>query len=265
MKKTLLLAAALATASMGLRAQPDPLCPAVVDITSVQTINDQVEVYIRPDNYFDGFFAALVFTVRWFDGEANLGSTQQVISQLDYFGSITKSGPEQVDGPFRYQIYAGFGVGTLADAGESWTAGEEILLCRLNIINGNSAFTVVNDGFTAANNGDFFVSLNGRQCFGEPYTFTTGVDELPGGDGPMVIPNPNDGRFELVFPSDLEGDADLEIVDPTGRVVWRKAHRAVVAGTRETIDLREGAAGIYVLTVNHAGKRSQHRFVVQGR
>lgn len=262
---SLLLAAGLGVTVVHAQPLPDPDCPALVDITAVQTVNNQVEIFLRPDAAFDGFFAALTFTVRWMESDgANLGTTQQVLSGQDYFGSVVKSGPEQVDGPWRYQIYVGFGNQPLSAAGAAWVPGEEILLCRLNIINGNSYFSIVNDGWTAANNGDFFVSLNGLQCFGEIYTFTTGQEELVA-SGINVMPNPNDGRFDLLVNGGSASPAHVEIIDPTGRVVWQQASLPLVAGERRTIDLRDHASGVYLLQVHQDGQRTQQRIVVQRR
>lgn len=65
---------------------------------------------------------------------------------------------------FRYQVFAGFGFVPLSEVPTAWAAGEEILvLCRVNVINGTAAFSIVDDAWTSDinNNGDYFISLNG--------------------------------------------------------------------------------------------------------
>ncbi len=106
-------------------------CPSLVDITVTPNQNNQLEIWLRPHNAFDGYFSSLVFTLKWMNGEANLGAISQEL--IPYF-TLGTSGPEQVDGIYRYQIYAGFGgAGPLGEAA-AWDAGEEILLTRIDVV-----------------------------------------------------------------------------------------------------------------------------------
>jgi hypothetical protein len=258
--RTSLLSAAMAL-SLGASAQLP-----TVDVSLVQTAGNQLEVIIRPDAFFDGFFAAVVFTIRWQESDgANLGTIQQDQNVQDYM-NVNKSGPEQVSGPYRYQVFAGFGGSPLFDLATSWSPGEEIVLCRVNILNSGSFFVLSDDQWTEDANGSYFISLNGVNSTGEIYSFSTDVQPLDVSPSLVYIwPNPNDGQFELVLGDVGEGSLHMEILDAAGRVVWESAGRDMVPGQRTTLDLRGQAAGVYLLKAYLNDEQFLQRIVVQGR
>ncbi|MBX2980747.1 MAG: T9SS type A sorting domain-containing protein [Flavobacteriales bacterium] len=253
MLKQLAFTAALAL-SLGAQAQLP-----IVDIALVPNASNQLEVIIRPDAEFDGFFAAVVFTIRWQDSDgANLGSIIQDPDVQDYM-NVNKSGPEQVSGPHRYQVFSGFGGSPLFDIQESWSPGEEIVLCKVNILNGSSFFSLSDDAFTTSLNGNFFVSLNGQNRTGEIYSFTTSVAEEDLAAGAWVGPNPTPGPVDLVLASD--GPSRVEIFDGAGRLVKTEQFTAV-AGERHAMDLAPLMNGTYVLRITNNGVVEEQRLVV---
>lgn len=243
----------------GLRAQLP-----TVDITLVQTIEGPVEVRIRPDGTFDGLLSSIVFTVRWADGQANLGTVQQ-FSPVNFYCGVTKSGPEQVFNGFRYQVFAGFGFVPLSEVPTAWTGGEEIVLCRVNVINGSSAFSIVNDDWTndINNNGNYFISLNGQDRTGEIYTISTMLSaETPSVDGPFIAPNPADRQLTITMPEGQGGPMGLRVLDAAGRAVMQE-QLLFQAGAQVTLDVSSLPAGAYVVHLLSGSDSSTHRIVVQ--
>lgn len=253
MMKQLLLSAAL-TLSIGAKAQLP-----VVDIALVPNASNQLEVIIRPDASFDGFFAALVFTIRWQESDgANLGSIIQDQDVQDYM-NVNKSGPEQVSGPYRYQVFSGFGGSPLSDVEQSWSPGQEIVLCKVNILNGSSFFSISDDAYTESVNGSFFVSLNGQNRTGEIYSFTTSLAEAPLAPGAWLGPNPTHGPVDLVLSTD--GPSQVEVYDGAGRLVMTERFTAL-AGERHPMDLRAMVNGTYVLRIINNGMVEEQRLVL---
>ncbi len=235
-----------------------------VDITSHTTVNDQVEIYIRPDGPFDEVFSSSVFTLRWLNADgANLGSVQQVVPEVQY-QSVTKSGPEQVDGAFRYQIFTGFGLITLMDLETSWAANEEVLLCRVNVINGSSWFELVNDDWTQSNNASYYISLNGEDRTGQIYSFTTVAEEGIETDGRdvRIMPNPGTGPFQVWMDGMGEGRLEMYITDGMGRNIWSHTTGLGKGTVREEIDLSGRADGVYLLTLRSMSGTSTHRIIL---
>lgn len=237
-----------------------------VDITLVQTVEGPVEVRLRPDGPFDGLLSSVVFTIRWNEGgPAGLGSVQQ-FTPVNSYCSVSKSGPEQTANGFRYQVFAGFGFVPLSEVPTTWVPGEEIVLCRVNVINGSAAFSIVVDAWTSDinNNGDYFISLNGLDRTGEIYTISTGVNvNDPEMLGPHVGPNPADDQFILSLPQGMGGTVSVELMDASGRVVWTKGLNVGGAAHREAFDVSGLSAGTYVLVVASATGRTSHRVVVE--
>lgn len=219
-----------------------------VDITFDRDAAGDIEVYVRPDAFFDGVFSSLVFSMRWLEADGiSLGDVSQSVPPLVYC-SIAKSGPEAVDGPYRYQVFAGFGAVALSNLGTSWAAGEEVLLCTIDVPGTAGTFEMVNDGWTQGANGNYFVSLNGENRTGVIYTFTTVLDPGNTAAGQLSAwPNPTNGPLHVQ--GVVDGNVDLELSDAAGRVVLRE-RRQVVGGTvGRPLDLAGLAAGSYVLRV----------------
>lgn len=236
----------------------------VVDITHHMNASNQVEIYVRPDAAFDEVFSSSVFTLRWLNADgANLGGIQQLMPTAQY-QTVAKSGPEQVSGSYRYQIFTGFGLVALFDLETSWGPFEEILLCRVNVINGMSTFELVNDAWTQSNNGNFYVSLNGVDRTGQIYTFTTVEESIEGlaTGGVRIMPNPGAGPFRVLMDMAEAGTLEFELTDGLGRVVRQWSEGAGQGTHRTVVDLAGRSAGTYLLTVRSATRTSTHRIAL---
>ena len=75
----------------------------------------------------------------------------------------------------------------------------------------------------------------------------------------VAFPNPNNGRFNLVLPSDMQ-QANIRVFDPSGRLCWNGLQRN---GPVQVIHLPDAAAGRYVIMV-HAGEKVRTLSVVVG-
>jgi hypothetical protein len=238
-------------------------CPfGPVDISVVPNMNSQLEIWLRPQLDFDGLFSSIDFTIQWPEGDgATLGTISQEMTP--YF-SLGASGPMHTNGGFRYQLYHGEGaLGPLFAFDEFWTGGQEVLLTRINV-NGSSYFQIVNDAFTNSVNGDFYLSLNGAQCMGEIYTFTTntGMVSTEAGSDVIVSPNPTPGPVSIFVDMQENADLDLELLDTSGRRVMSSQRPGRQGKLEERIDLTGLADGLYMLQVRMGGKTSTHRIVL---
>jgi len=237
----------------------------IVDIAAVP-VAGQVEVRVRPDAGFNGLFSSLVFTLRWPEADgASLGSVVQQ-SPVSLYCGVSRSGSEQVDGGYRYQVFVGFGNIPLVDLDTAWVAGQEVVLCRVNV-NGSSVFRVADDPWTAAANGSFYVSLNGEDRTGSIYDpISTGWSSLPDGQVPVrIAPNPTIGPLRVTVNETVGPTVALELMDATGRSVWAVSRPSGIGAFQEEIDLGAFAGGIFVLQVTAGHRRTFHRVVLEGR
>ncbi len=232
-----------------------------VDITMHRNAAGDLDVYVRPDLYFDGVFSSLVFTVRWAEADGiSLGALSQPMPQMIYC-TTSKSGTEQTSGAYRYQVFAGFGSVAMTNVATSWQAGEEVLICSIDVPTMAGSFELVNDGWTAGANGNYFVSLNGENRTGVIYAFTTGMDGQEAVlSGPVVWPNPVSGTlFVQGLP---DGLVELEVTDAAGRS-WLREQRNFMGGTMSRpLDLAGLAAGAYVLGMRSGQGAWSHAIVV---
>lgn len=266
MRMTRILFFLMLVLGTGLRAQAQL---PIVDITLAPLESGSVQVRLRPDGNFSGLVSSLVFTVRWLDADgASLGGVSQV-SPANFFMPFSKSGPEQVDGIYRYQVFAGFSLVTLEDLETAWVGAEEVIIGEVAVNGGPSLFEIVNDDWTGDinNNGDYYISLNGQDRTGEIYTFSTGG--VSGGleqGGLSILPNPAFGSTTLTMDlSDQVGSVDLRLLDPAGRVVWSVQRSAGPGRIVENLDLQGFAAGAYLLHVRLPQAQFSRRLIVTGR
>jgi hypothetical protein len=220
-----------------------------VDITLVDGGAGSLEVRFRPDGTFNGLFSSLVFTVRWSDASgATLGDPAQTPPVIQYM-SVSPAGSQVIEGGYRYQIYAGFGFTPLSAVGASWTAGQEVVLMTIPVSGGSSQFEIVNDSWTVAHNGNFYVSLNGVDHTGSIYATGNGFPTVSGkGPALTVIPNPTDGAADIWLRLDKKGPADIQVLNTTGQVVWSH-HYDQTAELHETVALKQYGAGTYMVKV----------------
>lgn len=252
--KALTLSAALMLGTSAVQAQN-------VDIGLFQSGNE-LEVRVRPSEDFDGILSAVVFTVRW---ERSTGAKLQAHAQKSAAGTyipIAKSGELHEDGPFNYQIYAGFGFDKLSEAGQVWKAGEEYVIATIPYT-GKGEFALVNDGWTAIdeNNGNYYISLNGYDRTGVIYK---GVANIASADQSVsIVPNPSRGQFTLTVPVTAGDNMSLEIVNAGGQVVFQDAPRQVEGTYRRDMDLTTFGAGNYHLRIVRNGVSENHKIVIQ--
>jgi hypothetical protein len=227
---------------------------AVMDITMVPGQNNDLEVRVRTDQNFNEVFSSLVFAVRWSNSSgANLGSVQQDGLQQDVT-NLNSSGPEQVDGNYRYQVYAGFGFSVLNDVGFAFSGGQEFVLCHIPVLNAVDVFSIVNDTWTAGNNADYYVSLNGSNSTGVIYDTSTGVEQGPALAGQLSVwPNPAGERITVTLETkDGEGPVQLELIGSNGQLVMSTRLQMVVGKGSQVIDLRAIDPAVYLLRASTA-------------
>lgn len=260
MLRSLFLASALSFTTLASAQLP------LVDITLVDNGGGELEVRVRPDGGFDEFFASIVFTIRWDAASgANLDQIAQV-APVSLYMPVIKSGPETDAGGYRYQIFAGFGTNALSAFGESWAAGNEIVLMTIPVVNGTSLFEIVNDGWTGDinNNGDYYVSLNGQDQTGVIYQLNTAVRvEGAVGAGFTVHPNPSAGPvvLDLNIPADVRS-AMVEWLDASGRAV--RVERITGRGAvRHPVDVTGLERGTYLVRLHNDGQVSTERVVLR--
>lgn len=227
---------------------------AVMDITMVPGQNNDLEVRVRTDQNFNEVFSSIVFTVRWSNSSgANLGTLQQDGLQQDV-ANINTSGPEQVEANYRYQVYAGFGFSVLTDIGFSFSGGQEFVVCRIPVLNAVDVFSIVNDSWTAGNNADYYVSLNGSNSTGVIYDTSTGVEQGPAFAGLLTIwPNPAVDRITVMLETnDGEGPVELDLISSTGQLVLTTRLPLVGGKGAQVLDLRAIDPALYLLRARSA-------------
>ncbi len=255
--RTLLLATSLVCFGLS-EAQAYPL----VDITLVPGQNNDLEVRVRPDGDFNELFSSIAFTIRWSAASgAALGQEVQDAIQQDVI-NINPSGPEQVDGAYRYQVYVGFSFTLMSDIPAAMQANTEFTLCTIPVLNAQDVFSIVNDPWTLANNADFYVSLGGQDRTGIIYDQSTGVAQRPAGSTLLSVwPSPVVDVASVEIASRDGGALLLTLLNAAGQQVMERRINGNSGSLRERLDMSAYAAGVYVLRLREGDTSRQVRFV----
>ena len=235
-----------------------------VDITLLDNGNNELEVRIRPDGPFDGIFSSLAFTIRWNENDgADLGFVSQTAPSIFYMPT-GKSGDQIDDNGNRYQIFAGFGFSSLSANGAAWVANTEYTIFTIPVLNGTSAFEIVNDNWTNEMNGDYFVSLGGVNTTGMIYSTATGIEVGPREDLILnVHPNPNNGEFTLDITSEHSSDLNIEILNSVGQIMRTESLENFSGTYKNDLDLTSESKGVYFIRISNEENSTIHRFVVE--
>ncbi|MCB0779730.1 MAG: T9SS type A sorting domain-containing protein [Flavobacteriales bacterium] len=235
-----------------------------VDITLVDNGNNQLEVRVRPDADFDESFSSIVFTIRWSAASgADLGAVQQLAPAAQYM-PIGKSGGQNDNGPDRYQIFYGVSLTPLQSISASWSAGTEYTLMTIPVLNGSGTFEIINDGWTAANNGDYYVSCNGLERTGVIYNLSTGISISPeAGSFLELLPNPAKDQVRLEFSTIGGGDVTIELMNGAGQVVRTRTMKDVSGTASIVFDLTDLSPGVYPVRLQDGSGTLTRRLIVR--
>jgi len=233
---------------------------SAVDIGLYQN-NGVLEVKVRPEADFSGIFSSLVFTIRWeASSTADLGAVGQD-GPAGQMISVDRSGGVREEGPFKYAVYAGFGMNPMSSNGVSWQAGHEYTIATIPVT-GKGEFELVNDAYTGerANNANFYSALGGSDRTGIIYKGLAAAEE----DGSILIqPNPSNGRFIVGFTNETKGDVTVDMVNSLGQSVFNETVRDMEGSFRKEMDLTTQGAGAYYLKIKRGANTTTHKIIVR--
>jgi hypothetical protein len=202
-----------------------------------------IDVLLSPEADYFGWVNAIDFTLRWPANSASLGSIVQDEAYTEAL-PIAKVGPEVTVNGYAYQRFHGAGTLSLARAQLGWLANEDHVVARLPIIGANVDATVADDAWTAANNGEYSILLNGAQSAG-------GTDEISTGTGPAfqeLIPAMQVVGDELQVRTSPDGSGTLAltVLNAAGQHL---STAPAQWGATQRISLAAWPTGVYILNV----------------
>ncbi|MCB9169775.1 MAG: T9SS type A sorting domain-containing protein [Flavobacteriales bacterium] len=257
MRHTLLRPIAL---TLGLATSiPMLLSQGTVDIGLFST-GDQLEVRVKPHADFDGILSSVVFTLRWDQNtDLDLGDIEQP-GDVHVFLPISRSGNVRNSGTYEYQVFAGFGLTPMHDAGTTWTAGKEYTIMTIPYT-GSADVQLVNDSWTGEllNNANYYISLGGQDRTGQIYKSAVNATDLDG--SVRILPNPNDGHFVFSFVVAEQSDVRVQVMNTLGQDVFSDALKSYQGTYQHEMDLTSMSNGIYYLKITREGTSSVHKIV----
>lgn len=238
--------------------------PSISPETGVRSEVDggMLRVLLQPEADFFGWVTQVDLTVSWpDDGITYLGTLEQP-SELAGPLPMAKAGPETSAGGRKYQRFHGEGTMSLANAAAGWTGGSDVLLFSIPVIGSAADVAVLNDAWTATNNGDFRILLNSTDATGAidlntaviPVEASTRFDVRAFATG-------NDLRVQAVVPEPADG-LELSLHSLTGQRLWGQQQQTPGTVVDLRIDRAAWPAGIYLLQARTGGRTVTLRLVL---
>ena len=78
-----------------------------------------------------------------------------------------------------------------------------------------------------------------------------------------ILPNPNSGRFELLFTTAVGGEGSVRLLDVQGKMVWEQKLQVRSGKNRLSHQLPDLSAGVYTLVLNAGGSQSTQKLILQ--
>jgi len=236
-----------------------------VDISMVPLQDGRLEVRMRPDLAFDGLFASLVFTVQWQASSSSIVDGFTTAPPYDDVGMYPSfSNTTYEDGGYTYAVFTAFGFSPLSAVGASWVADQEFVLGHVDLIGSNLGFQLINDDWTAANNADYYVSLNGEGRTGVIYggvtTLTPEINSIT--SGVRVLPNPTEQESLFTFMLPNAGSLSMEVIDAAGKLVVQRTVPVPAGLNTLVLDARSLAAGTYQVRIMAPDYKSTSPWVI---
>jgi len=221
-----------------------------VDIGVVHMETDQIQLWVISDSTWTGYLSSIQWTLRWEEtSTATLGEfvATAAVPLLD--GAL-QSGPTAIANGYHHALYSV----VLPQNATSFIADEPVLLGTFDIIDGPSNFEIADDAWTVANNGDFYISLNGQNSTGDIIELTTAVvsDAVPSSHT-TLFPNPTNGSSVLALVLEQAGFVYIRVIDPSGRLVMQNKVAANAGTFRYSMNSEALAEGAYTLQVVGTG------------
>lgn len=116
----------------------------------------KLEVVLTSNGSFTGLVSNVQMTIKCSDPTV----TFALPGDLQLFCSMAKGGDERVSGGAVYQKFGGIGFLALSTLGISWASGTETVLFSVVPSSLSPTFEIINDSWTAANNGAYYAELN---------------------------------------------------------------------------------------------------------
>ncbi len=133
-----------------------------VDVCLRKTATN-LEVVITSNGSFTGLVSNIQLTIKCSDPTVTYGSP----GDLQLFCTMARGGDEVVSGGVSYQKFGGIGFLTLTTLGISWATGTETVLFTIVPSSLTPTFEIVDDSWTASNNGAYYTELNALDKTGD--------------------------------------------------------------------------------------------------
>ena len=233
-----------------------------VSIRSQDQGTGNLDIILTPSDDFFGWVTDLDFTVRWPTGSGvSLGVPIQDPEVAEYL-PIVKVGGEVTAGGFTYQKFHGEGVKSIANSDDAWFADQDVLALSLPIFGVPQGITVMNDDWTAANDGDYLIELNSNPHEGAIEGIAMGVAaHTENALEATVLPVANGFNLSLNLPNTAK-TATLSLHNIAGQSVWSNTREGAHGSMSILAETGPVSDGLYILSVSH-GERSLTKRVVR--
>ena len=221
-----------------------------VDIGVQHLETDQIQIWLISDSTWTGYLSSIQWTLRWDEVSTATLSDLVASSSVAFLDGLPQSGPTGDANGYHHALFSA----VPGQNATSFIADVPLLLGTFNVTNGPGNFEIADDAWTLANNGDYYISLNGQPSTGEIVDLTTAVQTTVSySSSATLFPNPTNGNSVLTVELVQAGSLDILVFDPAGRLVEQRKVTANAGEFRYTMASQALAEGLYSIQVDGPG------------
>jgi len=230
----------------------------MLDISLKETPS-AVTVSLKSNGWIEtGVMDNLQFTLGWKKGDTYI---EEILQGFTSACGLIADGPATENDGYLYQVYVSV---TPVDLPELNAGDEvEVMMVAKNGEPVGDRLQLMSDGFTASNNGDYYVSNLGADYTGMITGSLTLAGDLAGSNGLRIYPNPVSQGFVSIEAEGTEGMLDIRITDLTGKVLVTEAWDTMSNGTLKKINVSGLSRGVYLISIKGKNVVTNDRLVIQ--
>lgn len=128
--------------------------------------------------------------------------------------------------------------------------------------------TINGEQYTVASVNNFEVTVTDAQGCQTVESIAVTIDACTGiGENPVseisIYPNPTNGEFNLIFSEDLAGEANIKVVDLTGKVLFNRSINVTRINQTETFNVTGLSSGLYFIRVESNQGTNMQKLIIE--
>lgn len=232
-----------------------------VAIRSEEPGTGAMNIVLTPNAAFFGWVTDIGFTVRWpSNAGVTLAEPVQDPEVAEYL-TVAKEGLPVTVGSYIYQRFRGEGQRSIANSADAWAPDQDLVILSIPYTGQSTELVIAEDTWTAGNDADVFIDLNGNDQVG---TIENGSTSMATATNERIsarmYPSPGGFDLQVQLPASAS-TARLAIYSATGQCLWSTVRERAHGRMDMRAAMGDVPEGLYILNVIHGEHELTQRVI----